>query len=66
MSQMLFAPGCLTCIDYWAKTLTLVDLKNKGACSHDKLIVCRTFACDTGYTMRLRLRYGSGELVDII
>lgn len=47
--KVFFTPGFPTCINFWVKILKFVDIENKAAKNHDKVIVCQTFGRDTGH-----------------
>ena len=47
--KVFFTPGFPTCINFWVKILKFVDIENRAAKNHDKVIVCQTFGRDTGH-----------------
>lgn len=47
--KIFFTPGFPTCINFWVKVLKFIDIENKAAKNHDKVIVCQTFGRDTGH-----------------
>ncbi len=47
--KIFFTPGFPTCINFWIKVLKFIDIENRAAKNHDKVIVCQTFGRDTGH-----------------
>ncbi len=47
--NVFFTPGFPSCINFWLKTLKFIDIENRAAKNHDKVIVCQTFGRDTGH-----------------
>ena len=57
--QLFFTPGFPSCVNLWKKYTYLLDIENKGAYSHDKVLVAQTFGRNTGYIA------GATRLADI-
>ena len=49
LEDVLFTPGFVSCIGWWNKSLSYLDIENKGAYEHEPVIVAQTFGRDTGY-----------------
>lgn len=47
--RMLFTPGFPSCVNFWKKKIQLLDVENRGACSHDQVLVAQTFGRRTGF-----------------
>lgn len=47
--KVFFTPGFPSCVNHWVRTLKLLDLENRGAASHDRVLVAQTFGRDTGF-----------------
>jgi len=49
MEDVFFTPGFPSCINWWNKMLNFFNIENKGAASHDKVLVLQTFGRETGF-----------------
>ena len=47
--HVLFTPGFPSCANYWKYRVALMDHENRGACSHDKVLITQTFGRETGF-----------------
>jgi ATP-dependent phosphofructokinase / diphosphate-dependent phosphofructokinase len=47
--QVYFTPGFPSCVNYWSRKLTLLDIENRGSASHDRVLVAQTFGRETGF-----------------
>ena len=47
--KVFFTPGFPTCINFWVRILNYINIENKAAKNHDKVIICQTFGRDTGH-----------------
>lgn len=47
--KVLFTPGFPSCVNHWARMVALLDVENRGACSHDRVLVAQTFGRETGF-----------------
>jgi len=47
--DLWFTPGFPSCVNYWYHKMHMLDNENKGAFSHDKVLVAQTFGRETGF-----------------
>ena len=57
--MVLFTPGFPSCANHWARIVTLLNIENLGAYSHDRVLVAQTFGRETGFIA------GAARLADI-
>jgi len=49
MKEVFYTPGFPSCINWWNKMISLFNIENLGASSHDKVLVLQTFGRETGF-----------------
>lgn len=49
MEEVFYTPGFPSCINWWNKMISLFNIENIGASSHDKVLVLQTFGRETGF-----------------
>ena len=64
--KVFFTPGFPTCINFWLKVLKLIDIENRAAKNHDKVIICQTFGRDTGHITAATKMYDLDSKLPII
>jgi 6-phosphofructokinase len=47
--DLWFTPGFPSCVNYWAHKMQMLDNENRGASSHDKVLIAETFGRETGF-----------------
>ena len=61
--EMWYTPGFPSCVNYWYHKMQMLDNENRGACTHDKILIAQTFGRETGFIVgSLRLFDTAREL----
>jgi len=47
--EMWFTPGFPSCVNYWYHKMQMLDNENRGAHTHDKILIAQTFGRETGF-----------------
>ena len=47
--QSFFTPGFQSVVNYWKNKVLMLDNENRGAYTHDKVLVAQTFGRETGF-----------------
>jgi len=56
--KVYYTPGYPSCINYWKHKISIMNLENIGAHSHDKVLIAQTFGRETGFLV------GAGKLIN--
>jgi len=54
--ELWFTPGFPSCVNYWYHKMHMLDNENRGASTHDRVLIAQTFGRETGFivgSMRL-------------
>jgi 6-phosphofructokinase 1 len=47
--ELWYTPGFPSCVNYWYHTMKMLDNENRGASTHDKVLIAQTFGRETGF-----------------
>jgi 6-phosphofructokinase/glycosyltransferase involved in cell wall biosynthesis len=47
--KLYYTPGFPSCVKYWYNKMNIYNEENKGAMSHDKVLISQTFGRETGF-----------------
>ena len=47
--KMWYTPGFPSCVNYWYHKILMLDNENRGASTHDKVLIAQSFGRDTGF-----------------